>query len=61
MEATSKWFWDTFERGGAFDGMKMLAARRRAGFTQDEVGALMGVSASLVSNWERGKVVPSFD
>ena len=38
---------------------KMIAERRRArGLTQDELGALLGISGKAVSKWERGLSKP---
>ena len=38
---------------------KMIAERRRArGMTQDELGAMLGISGKAVSKWERGLSKP---
>lgn len=37
---------------------EIRAARERAGLTQEELGAALGVSLRTVGNWERGATVP---
>ena len=38
---------------------KMIAERRRErGMTQDELGAMLGISGKAVSKWERGLSKP---
>lgn len=42
-------------------GAQIRAARDGKRWTQKQVGALAGVDAQTVSNWERGVSLPSFD
>lgn len=39
-------------------GAQIRAARERAGLTQQELGARVGVTLRTVGNWERGATVP---
>ncbi|MEE8524624.1 MAG: helix-turn-helix domain-containing protein, partial [Thermoanaerobaculia bacterium] len=39
-------------------GTWISASRRRLGWTQTELGRLLGVSQAQVSHWERGKSTP---
>lgn len=39
----------------------MKAARVNAGLTQKEAAIKVGVSADVISNWERGLTVPRID
>lgn len=39
-------------------GVRIIAARQRQGFTQEELGEKLGVSAQAVSKWERGVSLP---
>ena len=39
-------------------GENIADRRRRAGFTQDELGSRLGVSAQAVSKWERNVSCP---
>jgi transcriptional regulator with XRE-family HTH domain len=39
-------------------GKSIYGARRKAGLTQAEVAAAIGVSQSLISDWEKGNTVP---
>lgn len=41
--------------------MTLKAARVNAGLTQEEAGALIGVSALNIRNWEQGKYRPMPD
>ena len=42
--------------------MKTLAElRRKAGFTQKSLAAEMGICPAVVSKWERGTQMPSYD
>lgn len=36
-----------------------LLKRREQGLTQDDVASALGVSGQTVSNWERGKSIPT--
>jgi DNA-binding XRE family transcriptional regulator len=36
-----------------------LLRRREQGLTQDDVASALGVSGQTVSNWERGKSIPT--
>ena len=38
--------------------MSFVAARKKAGLSQDEVAKALGVSGPAVSMWETGKTVP---
>ena len=38
--------------------ISLAAARVNAGYTQDEVAKIMGVSRQTIVNWEKGKIVP---
>ncbi len=38
---------------------RAAAARRNAGFTMKQVGAILGVTESTISNWENQKYTPS--
>lgn len=40
---------------------KLAALRRRAGKSQQEVAAAIGVSRQTVSNWELGQGSPALD
>ncbi len=40
-------------------GIRIRAARQRAGLTQGELGELLGIQQSSVSQWELGIVEPS--
>lgn len=40
------------------DADEIRNARQRAGLTQGELGALVGVSLRTIGNWERGTTVP---
>ncbi|HEV2173099.1 MAG TPA: XRE family transcriptional regulator [Nitrospira sp.] len=40
-------------------GPRLAAARERAGFSQDEVGLILGQPRPVVSNWESGTRVPA--
>ncbi len=40
-------------------GIRIRAARQRAGLTQGELGEMLGIQQSSVSQWERGIVEPS--
>jgi transcriptional regulator with XRE-family HTH domain len=42
-------------------GHRIAAARRKAGFTQDEVAAAAGVHQKTVSRWENDHQVPVGD
>lgn len=42
-------------------GKALRGARLGCGLSQDELGALIGVSGASVSAWERDQVRPSFD
>ena len=39
--------------------MTLKAARANAGMTQEEAGKAFGVSANVISNWERGVTFPN--
>lgn len=39
-------------------GDQIRTARERAGFTQQQLGTMLGVSMRTVGNWERGASVP---
>lgn len=39
-------------------GDEIRRARERAGMTQEELGAVIGVSLRTIGNWERGQTVP---
>ncbi|MEG1884525.1 MAG: helix-turn-helix transcriptional regulator [Clostridia bacterium] len=41
--------------------MNLKQYRDAAGFTQRDLGELLGVTATTVSRWERGEREPSFD
>lgn len=41
--------------------MCTLSFRRRSGFTQQELGGMVGVNASSVAQWESGKKYPAFE
>jgi transcriptional regulator with XRE-family HTH domain len=43
---------------GTLSGDRIRAARERAGLTQQQLAALVDVSARTVGNWERGETVP---
>jgi len=38
--------------------MDFKTLRRKAGYTQEQIALIMGVSRVTVSNWERGKIKP---
>ncbi|MBP3883832.1 MAG: helix-turn-helix transcriptional regulator [Olsenella sp.] len=40
-------------------GARIAAARRSAGFSQVELGHLIGVSGQTISNWETSRYLPS--
>lgn len=40
------------------NGERIREARQRAGLTQEELGAQVGVSMRTIGNWERGTTVP---
>ena len=40
---------------------KLFALRRRAGMSQQEVAAAIGVSRQTVSNWEQNQGAPALD
>lgn len=42
-------------------GNNIAAARDRMGFTQSELGAVVGVTSQAVSQWEIGTTVPDVD
>ena len=39
-------------------GARMRAARKRAGLTQEQLAALVGVTGGAVSQWENGQTMP---
>lgn len=41
-------------------GKQLRDARKRAGLTQAELGAKVGISGSAVGQWEQGKTTPSW-
>lgn len=43
----------------AIEKITLPAARKLAGLTQQELGALCGVSAGTISRWEKGKKEPT--
>ncbi len=40
------------------NGTEIRAARERAGLSQGELGALVGVTLRTIGNWERGETIP---
>lgn len=41
-----------------FDGVAFKARREALGFTQDELGQIIGVKRATISAWECGKIIP---
>ncbi|ODV57641.1 hypothetical protein BG258_05690 [Lysinibacillus fusiformis] len=41
--------------------MRLIAERKSKGYTQAQLGALVGCSASMISSLELGKVNPSIE
>jgi DNA-binding XRE family transcriptional regulator len=37
----------------------LLLRRRELGLTQDDIALALGISAQTVSNWERGRSIPT--
>jgi transcriptional regulator with XRE-family HTH domain len=42
-------------------GKRIATAREKAGFSQDRLASMIGVSRSACSQWERGHATPSVD